>query len=178
MKGLVLAGLTLALLVVGTAIALVFYRGGKEFKVFLGGFAAAVTIYAVAFRLLPPDLGILPGSWLETDRAVDFGNGLLVLSLVFHGYWTFCYFACVSPSMSVLVALRARGRRGMTAAEALAIHGGGEPVNLIFQRRLPKLLQGGYVREEGGAYRLLSRGGRVAALGSFLKRLINAEVEA
>jgi rhodanese-related sulfurtransferase len=178
MKGLVMAALALALLVVGTAIALVFYRGGKEFKVFLGGFVAAVAIYALAFRLSPPDLGILPGSWLETDPRVDFGNGLLILALVFHGYWTFCYFACVSPSMSVLVALRARGRRGMTAAEALALHGGGAPVNLIFQRRLPKLVRGGYVREDGGAYRLLSRGGRVAALGSFLKRLINAEIEA
>ena len=61
MKGLVLAGLALALLVVGTAIALVFYRGGKEFKVFLGGFVVAVAIYALAFRLSPPDLGILPG---------------------------------------------------------------------------------------------------------------------
>jgi hypothetical protein len=66
----------------------------------------------------------------------------------------------------------------MMAAEALALHGGGAPVNLIFQRRLPKLVRGGYVREDGGAYRLLSRGGRVAALGSFLKRLINAEIEA
>jgi hypothetical protein len=51
-------------------------------------------------------------------------------------------------------------------------------VNLIFQRRIPKLVQGGYVREDAGGYRLLSRGGRVAALGSFLKRLINAQVGA
>ena len=49
---------------------------------------------------------------------------------------------------------------------------------MIFQRRLPKLLQGGYVREEAGAYRLLAPGGRVAALGAFLKRLINAQAGA
>jgi hypothetical protein len=109
---------------------------------------------------------------------VDFGNGLLILALVFHGYWCFCYFACLSPSMSVMVALRARGARGMSSAEALAIHGSDQPVNLIFQRRLPKLLRGGYVREEPGGYRLLARGGRVAAFGSFLKRLINAQVGA
>ena len=66
----------------------------------------------------------------------------------------------------------------MRRSEALAIHGGDEPVNLIFQRRLPKLLRGGYVRAEAGGYRLLTRGGRVAALGSFLKRLINAQVGA
>ena len=37
-------------------------------------------------------------------------------------------------------------------------------------------LQGGYVGEDGGAYRLLARGGRVASFGSLLKRLINTPV--
>ena len=106
---------------------------------------------------------------------VDFWNGLLVLALVFHGFWCFAYFACLSPSMGVMVELRARERGGISAEEALAMHGREQPVNLIFQRRLPKLVQGGYVREEGGAYRLLPRGGRIAALGAFLKRLINSE---
>lgn len=178
MKGLVLAGLSFALLVLGSVVALHFYRGGKEFKVFLGVFAGAAGIYAGAFRVLPPDLGFLPMSWQEASPAVDFWNGILILGLVFHGYWTFCYFACVSPSMSLLVALRQRGAQDMSREEALAIHGSEQPVNMIFQRRLPKLLQGGYVQEEAGAYRLLRRGGRVAAFGSFLKKLINAQVGA
>jgi hypothetical protein len=177
-KGLVLAGLSFALLVLGSVVALHFYRGGKEFKVFLGVFAGAAGIYAGAFRVLPPDLGFLPMSWQEASPAVDFWNGILILGLVFHGYWTFCYFACVSPSMSLLVALRLRGGQDMSRAEALAIHGTEQPVSMIFQRRLPKLLQGGYVQEEAGAYRLLRRGGRVAAFGSFLKKLINAQVDA
>jgi hypothetical protein len=177
-KGLVLVGLSFALLVLGSVVALHFYRGGKEFKVFLGVFAGAAGIYAAAFRVLPPDLGFLPMSWQEASPAVDFWNGILILGLVFHGYWTFCYFACVSPSMSLLVALRLRGGQDMSRAEALAIHGSEQPVSMIFQRRLPKLLQGGYVREEAGAYRLLRRGGRVAAFGSFLKKLINAQVDA
>jgi hypothetical protein len=178
MKGLILAGLAFALVVVGSVVGLHFYRGGKEFKVFLGVFAGAVALYAAAFRGLPPDLGFLPMSWQEGSPAVDFGNGLLILGLVFHGYWSFSYFTCVSPSMSLLVALQSRGRQGLSKADALAIHGSEEPVNTLFQRRLPKLLQGGYVQEEAGAYRLLPRGGRVAALGSFLKKLINAQVGA
>jgi hypothetical protein len=177
-KGLVLAGLSFALLVLGSVVVLHFYRGGKEFKVFLGVFAGAAGIYAGAFRVLPPDLGFLPRSWQEASPAVDFWNGILILGLMFHGYWTFCYFACVSPSMSLLVALRLRGGQDMSRAEALAIHGSEQPVSMIFQRRLPKLLQGGYVQEEAGAYRLLRRGGRVAAFGSFLKKLINAQVDA
>ena len=176
MKGLILAGLALVLLAVGSTIALRFYSGNKEFKVFLGAFAGAVAFYTGTFWRSTPDLGFLPGSWLEASPSVDFGNGLLILLVVFHGYWSFCYFACLSPSMSVMVALRQRGRQGMTSVEALAIHGSEEPVDLILQRRLPKLLRGGYVREESGGYRLLARGGRVAALGSFLKRLINAQV--
>ena len=77
--------------------------------------------------------------------------------------------------MWVMVEMRARGERGISEEDALAMKGREEPVNLIFQRRLPKLVQGGYVREEGGAYRLLPRGGRIDALGAFLKRLINSE---
>jgi hypothetical protein len=175
MKGLVLASLAFLLLVAGSAVALRLYRGNKEFKVFLGAFVAAAAGYVVAFPLTPPDLGFLPAGWLEPAAAVDFWNGLLVLALVFHGFWCFAYFACLSPSMGVMVELRARAARGISAEEALAMHGREQPVNLIFQRRLPKLVQGGYVREEGGAYRLLPRGGRIAALGAFLKRLINSE---
>lgn len=178
MKGLTLAGVALVLLVAGSAAILRFYAGNKEFKVFLGAFAAVVVFYTGAFWLLPPDLGFISARWQETAPAVDFWNGLLILALVFHGYWCFSYFACLSPSMSVMVALRLKGTHGMSAAEALAIHGSEQPVDLIFQRRLPKLLQGGYVREEADGYRLLARGGRVAALGSFLKRLINAQVVA
>jgi hypothetical protein len=178
MKGLVLSAAALMLLVLGSAAALRFYRGNKEFRVFLGAFAAAVALYTGSFWLLPSDLGFLPTSWRETAAWVDFGNGVVLLILMFHGYWCFSYFACLSPSMSVMVSLRLRGREGMTRAEALAIQGSDQPVNLIFQRRLPKLLQGGYVREEAGSYRILAPGERVAALGSLLKRLINAQVGA
>jgi hypothetical protein len=178
MKGLVLSAAALVLLVIWSAVALRFYRGNKEFRLFLGAFAGGVALYAGTFWLLPADLGFLPAGWRERVALVDFGNGLLLLVLLFHGYWCFSYFACLSPSMSVMVALRLRGRDGMTRAEALAIQGSDQPVNLIFQRRLPKLLQGGYVREEAGAYRILAPGERVAALGSFLKRLINAQVGA
>src|SRR6476620_9301592 len=160
MRGLVLSAISLALLVLGTIVGLRFYRGAKEFKVFLGAFGGAVVLYAGGFWLLPSDLGFLSAGWRESSPAVDFGNGLLILALVFHGFWSFSYFVCVSPSMSALIALRLRRGAGLGSAE---------PVNLIFQRRLPKLLQGGYVSEEAGRYRLLARGGKVAALGSFLK---------
>ena len=178
MKGLVLAAVAFALMVVGIVVVLRFYRGDKEFKVFLGAFASTTALYAVGFRLLPADVGFLPAPWAETSAPVDFVNGLLMLVLVFHGFWSFSYFACVSPSMSALIALRLRGRTGMSRDEAMAVQGTAEPVNLIFQRRLPKLQRGGYVREDANGYRLLDRGRRVAVFGSFLKRIINSQIGA
>ena len=177
MRGILLAAAALALLMVGSAAALRLYPGNKEFKVFLGAFAAAVAFYAAAFRFLPTDLGFLPAGWCETAPVVDFANGLALMTLIFHGYWTFAYFACLSPSMTVIVSLVGRdAAKGLTADEALALHGGEEPLDLIFRRRLPKLLRGGYVQEAAGSYRLLPRGERVAALGCVLKRLINARL--
>ena len=176
MKGLTLAAAAFLLLVLGSALALRVYRGNKEFKVFLGAFVGAVLAYAATFPLMPSDLGFLPAGWLGPSAPVDFANGLLVLALVFHGFWCVAYFTGVSPSMGVMVELRERGERGISAEEALAIHSHERPMNLIFLERHPKLVQGGYVRDEGGVYRLLPRGGRVAALGAFLKRLINSEV--
>ena len=178
MRGVVLAAGAFALLVLASAVMLRVYPGNKEFKVFLGAFTGSVVFYAAGFWVLPADLGFIPPAWQESSPAVDLGNGLLILVLVFHGYWCFAYFSCLSPSMSIMVELRRRGSDGMTESEALAIHGSDEPVNLIFRRRLPKLLKGGYVAEEDGAYRLLTPGQRVASLGSFLKRLINAQVGA
>ena len=178
MRGLVLAFLAFGVVVASTIVGLRLYRGRKEFKVFLGAFAAGVALYCLGFRLLPTDLGFISTGWTETAPIVDFANGLLVLCLVFHGFWSFSYFACVSPSMSSLIALRLRGKAGLSREEAMALQGSPEQGNLLFRRRLPKLVQGRYVGEEAGQYRLLERGATIAAIGSFLKRVINSQAGA
>jgi len=77
MKGLVLAGLAFTLLMAGSVVALRFYTGNKEFKVFLGSFAAAVALYAGAFWLAAPDLGSLPAgpSHGATEEAIALALG-------------------------------------------------------------------------------------------------------
>ena len=50
MKGLVLSAAALVLLVIASAGVLRFYRGNKEFRVFLGAFAAAVVLYTGSTR--------------------------------------------------------------------------------------------------------------------------------
>ena len=97
MKGLVLSGAALTLLMIGSAVALRFYRGNKEFRLFIGAFTAAEALYVAGFWLLPPDLGFLPTAWQETAPLVDFGNGFLLLVLMFHGYWCFCVLCLPEP---------------------------------------------------------------------------------
>ena len=175
MRGLILASGAVGVLVCGTIVGLRFYHGSKEFKVFFGAFVGAVTLYALGFQILPSDLGFIPIACTETSPAIDFANGLLILSLVFHGFWTFGYFVCVSPSMSALIALRRRGGLGLNRDEAMTLQSGPEQDNLLLRRRLPKLVQGGYVDQKEGGYQLLERGARVAAIGLMLKRVINSQ---
>src|SRR5258706_932471 len=106
MKGLVLSEAALVLLVIGSAVALRFYRGNKEFRLFLGAFVGAVVLYAGTFWILPADLGFLPAGWRERAALLDFGNRPLLLGLLFLGSWCFSYFACLSPSLTLMVALR------------------------------------------------------------------------
>ena len=107
---------------------------------------------------------------------VDFVNGLIVLGTVFHGFWVFAYVACLGPTMSLLVEMSQRGRRGITTDEALAIFGKDEAMNLILKRRLPKLINGGYLEQDNHVYRLLPRGVRIARISLFCKKIVGASV--
>lgn len=38
-------------------------------------------------------------------RSTEFWNVLLILAMVFHGFWVFAYVACVGPSARIVLAL-------------------------------------------------------------------------
>jgi len=176
MRGLVLAAVSIVFLIGLTAIGLRAYRGSREYVVFLGSFAASLGLYGLLFVGLPPDLGFLPDAGRETAIGVDFANGLIVLGTVFHGFWVFAYVACLGPTMSLLVEMSMRGRRGITTDEALAMFGKDEAMNLILRRRLPKLINGGYLEQDDQVYRLLPRGVRIARISLFCKKIVGASV--
>lgn len=171
MKGLILAGIALGFLVVCCAIALRFYRGDREYKVFLGAVAAAALVYVSLFRLLPADLGFLPREALEPAAAVDSWNGMLLLLMVFHGIWTFTY-VVTGPTMRLLREASRREQRGLAIHEALALFRGPGTGNVLLSRRLQKLLSGGYVVERSGGYALTSRGSLAGRMLVCLKRAI------
>lgn len=172
MKGIILAGGSVACLIGFSAIGLRLYRGDKEYKVFLGSLGAALAIYALVFAALPPDLGVLPTTLREPAARVDFLNGLIVIVAMFHGFWVFAYVACLGPTMSILVELSRRGDRGMTMDEALRLFGSDEPVNVVLRRRLPKLVNGRYLAEQDGVYTLLPRGVAAGKICLYARRAI------
>ena len=177
MKGLILATASIVFLVGSTVAALRAYRGDREYTVFLGSFAASLGLYGLLFAALPPTLGFLPNAAQEPAAVVDFSNGLIVLATVFHGFWVFAYAVCLGPSMSLLVEISHRGSRGATTDEALAVFGKDEPMNLILRRRLPKLVNGGYLEQDDQVYRLLPRGTRIARVYLFCKKVLGAGAE-
>jgi hypothetical protein len=172
MKGLTLAVISLGFFVISCGLLLRLYRGDKEYKVFLGSFGSALIVYAVLFAALPRDLGLLPASVVEPAAAVDFLNGILVLSMIFHGIWTLSYIVWTGPTMRLLNEMsRSRGQ-GISVREAVLQFGGGEGDNILLRRRLPKLITGGYITEEDRVYRLLPRGRSAARMLLRVRRAI------
>lgn len=158
MKGLALGGVCFIFLVACCAIALRVYRGEKEYTVFLGALLSSLVLYTILFGFLPSDLGFLPRSAVEPAAGVDFLNGALVLLLIFHGMWTFAYMALLGATMRLLLELSRKRRQGLTQDEAQSQFESGGLANVFLSRRLPKLINGGYIAKQEGGYHLSPRG--------------------
>ena len=171
MKGLILSAVSIGFFVAACSASLRIYRGDKEYGIFLGSFGSALILYAALFAALPRDLGFLPAGVLEPAAIVDFLNGALVLSMIFHGLWSFTYMVWTGPTMRLLMEMSRHRGRGMSEDEALLHFWSEGRENTLLRRRLPKLMSGGYLTEEDGVYRLLPRG---RAVGRLLVRVRQA----
>lgn len=176
MKGLTLAVVAFVFLLGACAMLLRLYRGRKYFKVFLAAFAMAVAAYAGLFRILPDDLGFLPPDWREPHRALDFLNGLLVLTLGFHAFWDVIYTTTLTGFSANLMVLLARAS-GLSRAEIFQIYGADEKLDRVLAWRLPSLLKGGYLEAYGAGFRLRWKGWMVGTMTRGLKRLLTGRDE-
>ena len=61
--------------------------------------------------------------------------------------------------------------------EAMKGFGSDREVDPLLEWRLPNLLNGQYLSQEGDAFRLLRRGRKVARCALFLKRILKMDVE-
>ena len=173
MRGVVLASVSFLALVGLCAGGLRFYSGRKYFKIFLVAFAVAAAVYALLYRALPDDLGVLPVGWLEPNGTVDFLNGILILVLLFHSFWDAVYTTALTGfSGNLIVLLHRHG--GLSRDQLLEIYGAREEIDRVLAWRLPNLLEGGYLRAEGAGYRLRPKGWLIGRVTRWLKLLLTA----
>jgi hypothetical protein len=174
MKGLVLALLWFVIFLAATVILLRVGPGRKPFRMFLAAFAATLPLYALSHFCTPPDLYVLPDRMREGCAAVDFAYGLGVYALLVHNFWDFVYAGPMGFSAGLMVDLECAGETGRTTDDLIAYFNAGEGTDRIFGRRIPNLIAGGYLLEEGGALTLTNKGRLIAAMTRILKKLICA----
>jgi hypothetical protein len=171
-KGLILAAACLGVFVTTAGLGSKVYRGDREYRIFLGALAGSVLLYATLFAVIPRNLGILPAGALEPDAIIDFWNGALIVVLVSHSIWAFAYMVWTGPTVRILLALCRGGRDGVPFHEMLREFEASDSGNLLLRRRLPKLTEGGYLREQHGSYVLLPRGRAAGRAVIWIKQAI------
>lgn len=172
MRGILLGLFVFVLIVAGAAAGLRFYRGRREYRFLLFLFGCGVFLYALLFAVLPGDLGFLRRPWREPASWVDFTSGLLVLSMLFHGFWGYCYASGIGPSASTMIEM---GRRGgeMKYGELRSFYAPDGSMDNVLARRLPKLLESGHVVRDGEGFRSQPSARKYARIVLTLKRLFN-----
>lgn len=176
MKGVLLAAGAFFFLVALSVPLLRLHQGRKYYRVFWVAFGVAVGLYGIFFRVLPADLGFLPAGWLEAEGALDFLNGLLILTLLFVAFWDAVYTTVLTGFSANLMALLAEGE-GLSREEILRIYGAEEGVDRVLAWRLPRLLEGRYLEAEGAGFRLLPKGRWVGTAARWLKRALTGSEE-
>lgn len=178
MKGILLSLIAFLILLLASVLAVRHYRGRKYFHLFLAIFPFSCLLYGLLFYGMPEDLYFLPRQWLEPSPLVDFGNGLLILFLLFHLLWDTAYAMILTGFSSELaVRLFLHKEEGLSAEALLKEFGEDQEIDHILAWRLPNLLKSHYVVAEGNSFRLLRKGKWIAAFSLFLKKLFNMDVE-
>ena len=113
--------------------------------------------------------GFLTPAFLEPHPAIDFWNGIVMLTLIFHSFWDFCYAAAFTGFSSNLLVLL-RKRESLSLSEILKIYGE-EGEQGILSWRLPNLIRGNYLAEKDGRLYLGFKGMLAARLTLSLKQL-------
>ncbi len=178
MKGICLSLISFFLFVVVSIFLVKVYRGRKFFHLFLAEFPFVFLFYLFLFRSVPGNLTLLPNFLVEPSPSVDFWNGVLLLSLLFHIFWDAIYAIVFTGFSSELtVQLFRKGNQGFSVEEALKAFGDDRELDHILTWRMPNLLKGGYLAAEGNRYRLLPKGRMAGRLGLFLKKLFCMDLE-
>lgn len=167
MKGILLALASFGFLTAASVVAVRLYPGKKYFKPLIGAFLLAVSAYTLLFA-------VLPGS-SNLDPALDFGNGLFILFLLFNGFWDGIYTSFLTGfSTGILIRFLQKGRPGLTEGEVLRMYQTDPSNNPVMDLRLKNLMEGRYLAAAGeGCYRLRLKGNFFAGLTQTLQSLFH-----
>lgn len=173
MHGLVLAGICFAIYVLTCSFALKLYAKNREYRILIALLAVAVISYVILSISLPEDLGVLPPNWIELCPEVDFINGLVALVAPAPILWTYLYASGLGPSSNMMVEISRAGEKGLSSEDLYNLYRRPGNSDIIFQRRIPKLLESGYLQKLDNGYQMLPRAMKYARIASTLKRLFN-----
>ena len=159
MKGILLSLVSFLFLFSISLILLRFYRGKKYFKVLLLAYVLAILFYSLLWKSTGGDHG-----------RIDFWNGFILLALIFHSFWDFCYTTAFTGFSTNLLVLLSK-EKSLSLKEILKIYGE-EGEQGILSWRLPNLIRGNYLTEREGRLFLRPKGKILALLTLFLKRAL------
>lgn len=164
--------LALAMNMAASAILAHWFRPKRYLFLFAATSAVFGGVYVALFFLTPADLFFLPPSWMIANSRLDLVYGMAVFFLNCHTFVD-CFFAtCGGFSVALLVSMLKRPGKQMTASELVDLFS-----NRIYEWRVPRLIQGGWLRkkESGELYSLTPKGRAIAVITLTLKRLLNLD---
>ena len=148
------------------------YRGKNYLKFFFISYLAFLTAYVIFYRASPNNLWFFPESVLEQNQTIDFWNGLLIFSLLFHCFTDVSYTTILTGFATNLL-IHIREKEGLTENEIHKIYGVRDDVDPVLHWRIDYLLQKKYIAPDASGYKLLFKGKVMAGIGLFLQRLFH-----
>jgi hypothetical protein len=115
-------------------------------------------LYLLAYWLLPEDSAYLPPVWSAPSDSVTFLNGLLIYFFIFLGYCQFFYMAESSVGVRTLIELERAPAQGLDISDLTKLYS----YDWMLDRRLVRLVTGGFLSLESGVYRNTLKGRLIA----------------
>jgi len=174
-------GLLLALAATALATGLITLRlrtapPGPRVPLLLQCFAFTLLAYLVAYAVTPGDLGLLPGSLVETARLPEALFGLAVhFGLCFGGVLQLYNICERGFSLRVLIEIAEAPGGSLTAKEIATRYSAGQGVDWMLEKRIRDMVARGLIRLEGGAYVATASATRSAKVLGGLRRFLRLD---
>lgn len=118
----------------------------------------SVPFHVLVYWLLPEDSVYLPPAWSAPSDIVNFLNGVIIYLFIFLGYCQFFYMAESSVGVRTLIELERAPEQGLDVSDLTKLYS----YDWMLDRRLVRLVTGGFMSFESGRYRNIRKGRLIA----------------